>query len=164
MKTRWDLLPFGALEGVAAVLDHGATKYGAHNWKRGADWSRYYAALCRHLFAWWGGEDCDPETGASHLAHAGCCLLFLLEYERRGWGCDDRATAADGEPFCKDDGRSIGQLTIPDLDWSQVGTLPAGAATADLEPTACCFIGSDGQRHCRPASQGAIADDDDGLD
>ena len=65
---------------------------------------RYFAAMCRHVFAWWGGEDADPETGYSHLAHAGCCLLFLMEYQRNGWGTDDRFKGPDGERFTKDDG------------------------------------------------------------
>jgi hypothetical protein len=77
-------------EEVAAVLGFGAAKYGERNWERGMAWSRAYAALQRHMWAWWGGEDRDPETGMSHLAHAGCCLMFLLAYERRGHGADDR--------------------------------------------------------------------------
>lgn len=104
-KTRFDLIPYGAIGEIADVLAYGAEKYSANNWRRGADWSRYFAALCRHIFAWWGGEDRDPETGFSHLAHAGCCLLFLLEYQRSNWGRDDRFWAPDQEPFTKADGR-----------------------------------------------------------
>jgi hypothetical protein len=32
----------------------------------------------------------DHESGRSHLAHAACCVLFLLAYERRKVGTDDR--------------------------------------------------------------------------
>jgi hypothetical protein len=103
-KPRLDLLPPAAMEQIAEVLTFGAEKYGANNWCRGARWGRYYAALLRHLFAWWRGEDCDAETGLSHLAHAGCCLLFLMEYQRNGWGSDDRFRAPDGERFEKHDG------------------------------------------------------------
>ena len=61
--------------------------------------------MCRHIFAWWGGEDKDPETGFSHLAHAACCLLFLMEFQRNGWG---RMTAeARWQDFTKDDGRAV---------------------------------------------------------
>ncbi len=74
------------MEAIAEVLTFGASKYGANNWRRGARWGRYYAALLRHLFAWWRGQDLDPETGLSHLAHAGRCLVFLMEYQRNGWG------------------------------------------------------------------------------
>jgi hypothetical protein len=103
-KPRLELLPGAALEQIAEVLTYGAAKYDANNWCRGARWGRYYAALLRHLFAWWRGEDRDAETGMSHLAHAGCCLLFLMEYQRNDWGSDDRFRGPDGERFRKDDG------------------------------------------------------------
>lgn len=109
-KTRFDLIPFEAIGEIADVLEYGANKYEAHNWARGAAWSRYFSALCRHIFAWWAGEDKDPETGFSHLAHAGCCLLFLMQYERHGWGTDDRFRGPKaGEVFVKDDGRGTAQ-------------------------------------------------------
>jgi hypothetical protein len=79
-----------ALREIAHLLTFGAEKYGDDNWTQGAAWSRYFDALLRHLTAWWGGEDKDEETGRSHLAHAGCCLLFLLAYELRASGRDDR--------------------------------------------------------------------------
>lgn len=105
MKTRFDLLPWNSITDITDVLTSGADKYGASNWCRGTDWSRYFSALCRHIFAWWTGEDRDPETGRSHLAHAGCCLLFLMEYQRNSWGTDDRIPVPDGEVFVKDDER-----------------------------------------------------------
>ena len=104
-KPRLELLPSAALEQIAEVLTYGAAKYDANNWCRGARWGRYFAALLRHVFAWWRGEDHDPETGFSHLAHAGCCLLFLMEYQRNGWGTDDRFRGPDQEPFQKSDGQ-----------------------------------------------------------
>ena len=39
-----------------------------------------YSALLRHLFAWWGGEDRDPESGFSHLDHSAAMLAFLIEH------------------------------------------------------------------------------------
>jgi hypothetical protein len=102
-KPRLDLLPPAAMEAIADGLAFGASKYGANNWCRGARWGRYYAALLRHLWAWWRGEDNDSESGLSHLAHAGCCLMFLMEYQRNGWGSDDRFRGPDGEAFRKDD-------------------------------------------------------------
>lgn len=89
-KNRLDLLPVGPLEDIAEILTFGAKKYADHNWRKGFKWSRLYGALFRHMFAWIRGQDKDPETGKSHLAHAGCCILFLLEHEKRGLGEDDR--------------------------------------------------------------------------
>ena len=104
-KARLDLVPTAAIEQIAQVLTFGAGKYGDNNWCRGARWGRYYSALLRHVFAWWRGENLDPETGLSHLAHAGCCLLFLMEYQRNNWGSDDRFTKPNGAEFVKHDGR-----------------------------------------------------------
>jgi hypothetical protein len=102
-KARFDLVPWAAIEEIAQVLTFGGKKYGDNNWCRGARWGRYFAGLCRHIFAWWQGENLDPETGYSHLAHAGCCLIFLMEYQRNSWGTDDRFKGPDGEPFIKHD-------------------------------------------------------------
>lgn len=46
--------------------------------------------LLRHVFAWIRFEPRDSETTLSHLAHAGCCILFLITYELKGLGTDDR--------------------------------------------------------------------------
>jgi hypothetical protein len=79
-KNRLDLIPFEALEEVGKVLTFGAQKYADHNWRGGLKWSRCLGAAFRHLFAWARGVDKDEETGLSHLAHAACCVLFLLSY------------------------------------------------------------------------------------
>lgn len=91
-KPRWDLLPPELMEETAKVLGFGAAKYGARNWEKGMSWGRPFAALMRHMWAWWRKENggIDKETGYSHLAHAACCLAFLIAYEKRGIGKDDR--------------------------------------------------------------------------
>lgn len=81
------------MEGIAAVLQFGAAKYSPRNWEQGMAWSRPFSALMRHMWAWWRGEKADPETGMSHLWHAGCCLAFLITYEQRRVGSDDRPNA-----------------------------------------------------------------------
>ena len=88
------LLPGESLAQVAFVLEHGAVKYGTHNWRGGMSWSRLLSACLRHVFAFCRGEDLDPETGINHLAHACCCLLFLLSYSETGSGTDDRGGSA----------------------------------------------------------------------
>jgi len=92
-KPRMDLLPLDAVREVALVLTFGVKKYDARNWEKGMTWGRLLAAALRHLTAWAMGEDKDPESGLSHLAHAGCDVLMLLAYELRGVGEDDRYAA-----------------------------------------------------------------------
>lgn len=89
-KLPWHLFPFDAAEEVVRVYEFGAQKYYAHGWRDGFHWSRIFAAVCRHLFAWFRGEDRDEESGLPHLAHAGWGILCLLDMQRRGVGRDDR--------------------------------------------------------------------------
>jgi hypothetical protein len=89
-KLRMDLLPFEALEEVAKVLTFGAKKYDDHNWRKGFKYSRLLGAALRHLSAFAQGEDFDKESGETHLAHAACCILFLLSHELNAYGEDDR--------------------------------------------------------------------------
>lgn len=83
-KTDWSLMPFEAVEEINKVLEFGAKKYEAHNWKKGSGfkYTRLLGSLLRHIFAYMRGEDKDPESGLSHLAHAGCNVIFLLYYEK----------------------------------------------------------------------------------
>ena len=78
-KLRYDLLPFGAIDKIVEVLNFGAAKYAPDNWQQLPDFERrYFAAALRHLSRYQQGEQFDKESGLSHLAHAACCLTFLL--------------------------------------------------------------------------------------
>jgi len=80
-KPRWDLLPFEQVEEVVKVLTSvvQSGKYTDDNWKTVPNArKRYIAAGMRHFKAWICGEKLDKETGLNHLAHAICCLLFLM--------------------------------------------------------------------------------------
>jgi hypothetical protein len=81
-KPRMDLIPPSILTALGTVLDFGARKYGVRNWEKGIAYGRVFAALMRHLWAWWGREAADSETGYSHLWHAVCCIAFLVEFEQ----------------------------------------------------------------------------------
>lgn len=80
-KVRLDLIPYQAIEQVARVLTFGAAKYGEYNWARGINYSRLVRAAINHLQLWFRGQKHDQETGISHLAHAACCILFLIHYD-----------------------------------------------------------------------------------
>lgn len=90
-KLRFDLIPPGPLQELARVYTVGMRKYNARNWESGMEWGRFFAALQRHTWAWWGGEDLDPEDGVHHLAHAAFCCLALLEYVKTHPELDDRS-------------------------------------------------------------------------
>ena len=89
-KPGLDMLSSKALIEIAKVMDHGKRKYAKHNWRSGIVFSRLIAAVLRHILAWNDGETLDSETGISHLAHASCGLMFLLEFEQTRPDLDDR--------------------------------------------------------------------------
>ena len=85
-KWRFSLLPIEPLLEFVKVLEYGCRKYAEENWKSVENpRRRYFDAMMRHLLVWFYTEEkLDPETGFSHLAHAGCCLWFLLWFELTG--------------------------------------------------------------------------------
>jgi hypothetical protein len=94
-KAPINLLSREALEQTAMVMAFGKEKYAAHNWRKGFAWSRPLSAAMRHIMAFNDGEDKDPESGLSHLAHAACCIMFLLEFEKTHKDLDDRFKPTD---------------------------------------------------------------------
>lgn len=83
-KLRFSLLFEGMPKGLKAVVDvleHGAKKYGVHNWQKvdnGVE--RYKEAFFRHVSNLDGGIFAkDPESDLRHIAHIACNALFLLE-------------------------------------------------------------------------------------
>jgi hypothetical protein len=89
-KIQLQLLSTEWVNGVGKVLTFGATKYEAHNWRKGILYSRVIGAALRHIFAFLDGEDLDPETKLPHLDHASCCLMFLRELWQDRPDLDDR--------------------------------------------------------------------------
>lgn len=99
-KVRLELIPPELLYAVGTILTFGTVKYANRDWEYGMKWSRVFGALMRHLWSWWAGKgptttnfvfgSLDDETGHSHLWHAGCCIAFLITYEERQIGEDDR--------------------------------------------------------------------------
>lgn len=87
---RFDLLPPGPLSLVARHFGIGADKYADRNWERGYDWSLSFAAMQRHAWAFWSGEDLDPESGSPHLAAVCFHALALMEWATTHPELDDR--------------------------------------------------------------------------
>ena len=75
---RCDLLPAHAVLAVAAVLKHGADKYGENNWRKITVADNLNHAMT-HIFAYLAGDEQDD-----HLEHAACRILFALDLKREG--------------------------------------------------------------------------------
>lgn len=105
-KPRISLIPRCAIEQEAKVLTLGAEKYAVDNWRGGFEWRRLIDATLRHVLAFADGENDDPETHQSHLAHARCELGFLMEHVEHRLGTDDRYVRsqpiASGAPTAND--------------------------------------------------------------
>lgn len=97
LKPAISLVPLKALWEVAKVMTFGAQKYDKFNWLGGIRYTRLADAAMRHIIQFMNREEPDSESGLSHLAHAGCCILMLLEMTLRRPDMDDRYTP-DNKP------------------------------------------------------------------
>lgn len=113
-KPDYSLLPFDAIKPVVQVLTVGAKKYEPDNWRRVKNANqRYVAAALRHVAAYQCGEINDDETGLPHIAHAVCCLLFILgkkDHEKDDSGRIDEphGQPAEQQKADPDEGRGWG--------------------------------------------------------
>lgn len=124
---RFDLIPVGPLTELAEHYGIGASKYANHQWRKGYEWSKSYAALMRHLTAFWAGFDhdvCsnDPEgcshvdadgnpftavredacfnhTGSHHMAAVAWHAFCLLEFKDTQPSHDDRHKPESSSPW-----------------------------------------------------------------
>jgi hypothetical protein len=89
-KARWDLVDFDALLPLVQVLEFGAQKYAAHNWKKGLYFCGIINSLLRHVYAILRGEDNDPESNLPHVGHIMCNIMFLSWMMQNKPELDDR--------------------------------------------------------------------------
>ena len=87
---RFDLIPPAAIAALARHYGVGAEKYNDHNYMKGYEWGKSYAALLRHLNQFWSGQDIDEETGTPHVICAAWHCFALHEFMREHPGYDDR--------------------------------------------------------------------------
>ncbi len=90
-KAAYELVPPEAMHALADLFALGAKKYDRRNWEKGMRWGRVFAAMMRHAWKWWSGEEYDRELGQHHLASVMWCASVLFAYFCRGVGEDDRA-------------------------------------------------------------------------
>ena len=87
-----------ALEAVVMAL--GAAKYGPFNWRqKPIKASTYIAKIQRHLDQWTDGDDDDPESLVSHLAHLRADAGIMLDAQKTGNLIDDRVKGAGISKF-----------------------------------------------------------------
>jgi len=85
------LIPPSSMEQTSWVHKLGAEKYGPFNWREtGVCATTYISAIMRHLNAWRDGEDLDPESGISHIAHVACSCNILMDAAHCNRLHDDR--------------------------------------------------------------------------
>lgn len=93
---KFSAVPVRVLAGVALAMSEGAWKYGRHNYRKaGVRASVYFDALLDHLFAWFEGEDIDPDSGRHHLDKALAGLFVLRDAQLNGMCTDDRPPAIE---------------------------------------------------------------------
>lgn len=91
-KPQLDLLEHVANIEIARVMETGARKYGRKNFRTiPISATVYIGAIARHVGAWGAGENLDPESGISHLAHIGANVHVLLAAMEAGTFTDNRA-------------------------------------------------------------------------
>lgn len=129
-KPDLSLIPLSALIEEAKGFMLGERKYGRYNYSEGMEASRLVGAALRHILAWQQGENQDPESGASHLGHARCCLAMLLECERLGTLKDNRNLVKEKAPSL---GTTFRTRPLNDIDQDAGFRLPDGSHASLLE-------------------------------
>jgi hypothetical protein len=89
-KPRFDLLPFDLMGDEQKVWEYGAKKYAPNNWRKGMPMTQALNAAMRHLSAYMMGEDNDPESNISHLAHVITSIRIAQNTYRYYPDLDDR--------------------------------------------------------------------------
>ena len=108
LKVPLALVPPSASAAIAKALQLGGNKYHPWNWRKARVGRMTYAhAIKRHLDAWIDGEDNDPESGLSHIAHVAASACIVLDAEVFGTLEDDRPP---GKP------PAAPSLSVPDAE------------------------------------------------
>lgn len=120
------LLEHSADVEIAKVMAHGAEKYGRRNFYTIPILANVYGgAIRRHIGAWLMGEDIDPESGHSHLAHIGANIHVLFAAMQEGMFLDDRG------PECQSEVQK--RLSDASNSGGNVGTVMVGPVSASDE-------------------------------
>ena len=76
---------------VGIGMHEGARKYGSHNYRVTKVFAKtYYAAMLRHIMAWYEGEDIDPDSGVPHISKLISSAIVLRDAQIFDMMVDDR--------------------------------------------------------------------------
>jgi len=90
-KLRYDLIPPDTFEKLVEAITHGSLKYDDNNWMLVVKENRndYIGSMFRHIEKYRMGVKSDEDSGLHPLAHAMCCMMFLLWEDTQEKGKDD---------------------------------------------------------------------------
>lgn len=80
-KVQWSLAYWPAVEEMVRVLEYGASKYSADNWKQGQNREELLESMQRHVLALMKGEEEDSDPKAiptHHIGHIMCNCMFYF--------------------------------------------------------------------------------------
>lgn len=91
-------IPPVALIHMADAMMDGAGKYDAYNWRaKEITLHGYIDAALRHIFDFWEGEECAPDSRAKHLAHGMATLGIVIDAQAHKCLIDDRPRGDGGK-------------------------------------------------------------------
>lgn len=96
-KRKWSLVDFKALEPMVEVLEFGAEKYSADNWKNGLPYKEICESLLRHTVEFLEGGNLDPESGKPEVGHILANAMFLSHMFLFRKDMDDRSSEKSHE-------------------------------------------------------------------
>ena len=90
----FSVIPTAALLHLGEVMKLGADKYGPFNWRETpVPAETYVDAMGRHMLSWQDGENLDPESKKSHLAHVMACCAIIIDAMENDMLDDNRPKA-----------------------------------------------------------------------
>lgn len=110
----WSVIPRWVIMGLGRVMQIGAAKYDAFNYRdSNVSAMTYVDAIERHLQLWQDGEEIDEETGVSHLFSVMASCSILLDAQANGTMADNRPKTGRTRKFLDELTRLMATVPLP---------------------------------------------------